>query len=71
MRIKRKMDTINKDIIPDIMDIKLKEIIDKMLCIKVLEEIRLNNLELQNIIKRKNKEKRKKKKNQRITIYKK
>ena len=65
------MDTINKDIIPDIMDIKLKEIIDKMLCIKVLEEIRLNNLELQNIIKRKNKEKRKKKKNQRITIYKK
>jgi len=42
-----------------------------MLCIKVLEEIRLNNLELQNIIKRKNKEKRKKKKNQRITIYKK
>lgn len=62
------MDTKIKDI-TNIMGIKLREIIDKMLCIKVLEEIRANNLDHQNIINRKNREKRRRKKNRKITIY--
>ena len=67
----RKMEEGNLGITVDIMGITVIKGIAKLLCIKVLEEIRINNLELQNIIKRKNKEKRKKKKNQKITIYKK